>query len=485
MDFKTFDTRDEFNRRPVAEQLIKLLTSDIDISPMVIDGGWGSGKSEFCEKLIGLIQAEHTEYQAIYLDAFRSDYSGEPLLALLAEVVKACTDEDAENQAASERRQLIKKIANVSGFIFKTTAKAFVAHLFKQNTDVLSAGLEEALGKEGAAKAAETVSETAIKLSEQAIDSTIEALLKEQVEAEKNLHALKALLSDLAQETPLIIFIDELDRCRPDYAVDMLETIKHIFDIKNIKVVLVTNTQQLHAAINHRYGSTVDAKKYLDKFIKFSFSLPEKSLLERYESQQTLASVQYFKQLSAQSLILQKTSLNFQKGRMFLFAQGLVHENNLSLREVETFVRYLEIFQIISNNLTIEPMTYRTIGEKYEIFYLLGVFIFSFNPSITKAIKQDLVDAKEIAKLFNLHQLPKFQNKNPYMYQQVWFMKMISIFLIINCQINRESFQFFNSEEEVKWKQEIDEYFGRRPPDAEAAFSAMKEVFSYLQLSKV
>lgn len=69
---KTFATHDEFNRKPIAENIIKLLTSPIDLSPLVIDGGWGTGKTEFCQKLIRLMQEQHRDYRPVYIDAFRS-----------------------------------------------------------------------------------------------------------------------------------------------------------------------------------------------------------------------------------------------------------------------------------------------------------------------------------------------------------------------------------------------------------------------------
>ena len=65
---------------------------------MVIDGGWGTGKTKFCQKLIRLMQQQHPDYQPVYIDAFRSDHSGEPLLALLAEIIKTCTPEDTGEQ---------------------------------------------------------------------------------------------------------------------------------------------------------------------------------------------------------------------------------------------------------------------------------------------------------------------------------------------------------------------------------------------------
>ncbi|WP_244572458.1 P-loop NTPase fold protein, partial [Escherichia coli] len=52
----TFDYRDEFLRKPIAEKLIALLNSDINLSPLVIDGGWGTGKTEFCKKVANLIE---------------------------------------------------------------------------------------------------------------------------------------------------------------------------------------------------------------------------------------------------------------------------------------------------------------------------------------------------------------------------------------------------------------------------------------------
>ena len=83
----TFENRDEFKRAAIADKVIKLLESDIDLSPMIIDGGWGTGKTEFCHKLIHRIKNRET-HQTIYINAFLADHSDEPLLTILAEVLK-------------------------------------------------------------------------------------------------------------------------------------------------------------------------------------------------------------------------------------------------------------------------------------------------------------------------------------------------------------------------------------------------------------
>lgn len=141
---KTFATHDEFNRKPIAENIIKLLTSPIDLSPLVIDGGWGTGKTEFCQKLIRLMQEQHRDYRPVYIDAFRSDHSGEPLLALLAEIIKACTPpEDSDKKRIEKHNDRIRKIAKAAGFLMKTVAKAAVGHVLKQNTDDLAEELQQ------------------------------------------------------------------------------------------------------------------------------------------------------------------------------------------------------------------------------------------------------------------------------------------------------------------------------------------------------
>ena len=380
----TFDTQDEFNRKPIAENIIRLLTSDIDLSPMVIDGGWGTGKTEFCQKLIRLMQQQRRNYQPVYIDAFRSDHSGEPLLALLAEIIKTCTPEDTDGQPSEKRKNITRKIAKAAGFGIKTVAKAAVGHVLKQNTDDLAEEFQQIMNDgQDADSLAETVTDAAATIASHTIDATVEALLKEQIEAEKNLGTLKACLKELAADKPIILFIDELDRCRPDYAVDMLEVIKHVFDVENVKVVLVTNTKQLRAAINHRYGMEVDAQKYLDKFLKYSFALPDK-IVARFEEERALVAVEYFKQLVRSNGIAGELKGLIEQEITMDFIRDMIERNGLSLRETERLVRFLELFHSLSRGgLDSQQMW------EYKMLYIMGVFIFCFHPDLIDDINKN------------------------------------------------------------------------------------------------
>ena len=380
----TFDTQDEFKRKPIAENIIRLLTSPIDLSPMVIDGGWGTGKTEFCQKLIRLMQQQRRNYQPVYIDAFRSDHSGEPLLALLAEIIKTCTPEDTDGQPSEKRKNITRKIAKAAGFGIKTVAKAAVGHVLKQNTDDLAEEFQQIMNDgQDADSLAETVTDAAATIASHTIDATVEALLKEQIEAEKNLGTLKACLKELAADKPIILFIDELDRCRPDYAVDMLEVIKHVFDVENVKVVLVTNTKQLRAAINHRYGMEVDAQKYLDKFLKYSFALPDK-IVARFEEERALVAVEYFKQLVRSNGIAGELKGLIEQEITMDFIRDMIERNGLSLRETERLVRFLELFHSLSRGgLDSQQMW------EYKMLYIMGVFIFCFHPDLIDDINKN------------------------------------------------------------------------------------------------
>ena len=466
----TFDTQDEFKRKPIAENIIRLLTSPIDLSPMVIDGGWGMGKTEFCQKLIRLMQQQHPDYQPVYIDAFRSDHSGEPLLALLAEIIKACTPENVDGRPSEQRTNLTRKIAKVAGFGIKTTFKAAMGHVLKQNTDDLAEELQQIMNDDQEARSiAETVTDTANTIASHTIDATVEALLKEQIEAEKNLETLKACLKELAADKPIILFIDELDRCRPDYAVDMLEVIKHVFDIEKVKVVLVTNTKQLRAAINHRYGAEVDAQKYLDKFLKYSFALPDQ-VVAQTEQDRVLVSIHHFKRLIKGSDI---EGVLFNAHRVVDCISEMIKRNNLSLRETERLVRFLEIYHSLGHGFGFRNKTF------HLYLRVVGVFIFCFYPRLMDDINKNRTDAREFAQLFNLQSWPDMLD-DPYDPKVI--VDVIAVMLILNSKIEDPRFTLLGSNEKYYWQTQIDRYV-----DSETinwGLSVLKNTFQVLSFEQ-
>ena len=82
-------------------------------------------------------------------------------------------------------------------------------------------------------------------------------------------------LAESHGQHPLVVVIDELDRCRPSYAVELLKAAKHLFAVDGVVFVLALNRSELSHSIGALYGGKFDATGYLRRFIDVDFRLPD------------------------------------------------------------------------------------------------------------------------------------------------------------------------------------------------------------------
>jgi len=364
-----FEDRDEFGRKLIAENLIQLLTSEIQISPMVIDGQWGTGKTEFCHKLENLLKETHPEIKTAYIDAFKADHANEPLMTLIAEISNLIED---EKKASDFKKAAIPAIR----YGLKTLGKAGVTWVLKKNADDIADELKDVMQK----------------VAEDSINTVIKQTLKDHSEIKETLSTLQEALEEIAKDVPLILFIDELDRCKPDFAIAMLENIKHVFDVPNVHFVLVSNLKQLKDSIKHCYGIGVNAQKYLDKFIRYSLQLPAD--IPYYNK--TLAAVRHAEGLIEKSALLENDRLS-SENRSFGFIETLIKKNELSLREVESLVRHLEIYQRLTAWKFFEC---RCLGV--DLLRLIGVYIYCFEKDISGNLISGKIDTLAITGTFGI-----------------------------------------------------------------------------------
>ncbi len=395
-----FNDRDEFQRKPIAEKIITLLTSNIDISPLVIDGDWGTGKTEFCYKLINLFEQKES-HQLIYIDAFKADHINEPLLTIIAELIKL--------QPEKKRIELRNKFSAIMRSGLKISGKALTSHILKQDTESITDEYEKAI-QEG---------------TEKALNATVDILLKDHIEAEKNLETLQEIISSLTQKKPLVIFIDELDRCRPNFAIKLLEVIKHTFNINNVQFVLVTNMKQLKASVNHCYGSAINAQNYLDKFLMYQIELPIKT-------QNSLVSVEHFKNLVRKSDKLKNTVLNERNNYRKELVYQCIENSNISLREVETLIRHFIVYEVLnSGNLDIEE--------------LIAICLYVIRPDNASKILKGNSDANDIASFLGLNEFSSSgRHHSPN------FAQLFGVLLASECKFNSQKFSQILREE--PWK---------------------------------
>ena len=251
---------DLFDRKKQADRLTKMLDHLPDGCVFAIDAPWGEGKSWFAQHWSASLGEQG--YRCAYVDAFQHDYLDDPFLMISGAVLGLVK----ENESELRHRMLdaTKKLGRA----------------------VLPAAVKVALGIAGRLALGNVDLADEVKKGLESVEENAAAVLEKQIERrladyeahKQTVEAFKVALSELAAQTqkPVVILIDELDRCRPDFAVMTVERIKHFFEVPKVVFVLFMNKRQLVEAVRGTYGAGLDAETYLGKFVQFTLSLPKR-----------------------------------------------------------------------------------------------------------------------------------------------------------------------------------------------------------------
>ena len=211
---------------------------------IALDGLWGTGKTTFVRMM--LQDMRNKGFKPLYYNAWETDYMTDPLAAILGEMHEVLPNNEKWNDLLSTGGKIALNIGS----------------------GVLKSVLKNKLG-----------------VDTDAIVEEVADTLKEQIDGYTNQKQSfkdfkKALIDYVVDNTsegrPVVFFIDELDRCNPRYAVQVLERVKHLFDIPNMVFVLIINKQQLQHAICGYFGTAnMDAENYLRRFFDIEYQLPD------------------------------------------------------------------------------------------------------------------------------------------------------------------------------------------------------------------
>ncbi|HAS8442505.1 TPA: hypothetical protein I7740_25080, partial [Vibrio vulnificus] len=135
-----------------------------------------------------------------------------------------------------------------------------------------------------------------IEIAEKECGDALKDILKDILEQRQRVEGIKdfqevlvklaeAFVETFKQEQnpkqyPVYVLIDELDRCRPSYAIEIIESVKHFFNTKNFVFVVATDTEQLQHSVKAVYGEGFDAHSYLSRFFHKTVTLPAPSMTE-------------------------------------------------------------------------------------------------------------------------------------------------------------------------------------------------------------
>lgn len=264
--YQTF-VDDKIGRNPKVFKFISLINRIESSCSISLDGSWGSGKTIFVKQVKMVLDALN-QYKAksdftnqqeevvktvftrltdkntsidsikphvcVYYDAWENDSDTDPLISLVHSIVK-----DFSCGYKFEHAPDLEKVAASLAMGFASAITNVDVHQIFEDCHFTN-DLEEF---------------EKTKALDQTISEMLDSLLP-------------------AHGDRLIIFIDELDRCKPTFAVKLLERIKHYFSNEKITFVFSTNVKELSNTIKNLYGSNFNADRYLDKFFDLRLSLP-------------------------------------------------------------------------------------------------------------------------------------------------------------------------------------------------------------------
>ena len=262
--------QDALQRKPIVEFLANLVAKIDGPFVLALDSPWGTGKTTLVRMLKA--QLEQQSFYCIYFNAWKCDYATDPLVALVESIERSIKVESVIPDNFDERFNKVKKITG------KIARRMIVA-----GGKILSLGILDF------DKDIEGI------ISDVAADTTgdiVDLFSKERDHLEQFRQVLTESVEALTatrNRRNIIIFLDELDRCRPIFSIGLLERIKHLFDTPNIIFVLSVDKQQLECTIGAVYGTGTNSREYLRRFIDLEYRIPRpvpksftESLLTKY-----------------------------------------------------------------------------------------------------------------------------------------------------------------------------------------------------------
>ncbi len=344
---------DVLGRREIAERLTKLIQFQREPYVISIDGDWGTGKTFLLKRWQASL--EQQGFNAIYFNAWEDDFCDDPQLAILGQLAEYFREGRLKNFARQAFDVATPLLRQIPIALAQAMLQCYTG--LPTNIDISNMHSKERLD---------------------------EYLTQRRTKDELKRH-LERLAEEVLAETerPLVFIVDELDRCRPTFAIELLERVKHIFGVPNVVFVVGVNRMELCSALKSVYGD-IHADVYVRRFFDSEFILPEadssqfsKHLMGRFKL------TDYFAALSRKA---DGSAYADEFSVLFDYIPVLWTRFELSLRDVDYCVRMISI---VGKSLS---------DQQYMFPWLLGLIIplKLKNPDLYRQFVQGNCHASEI-----------------------------------------------------------------------------------------
>ena len=267
---------DLWDRRRLGEQLTNYVDRLQCGAVLALNAPWGEGKTWFVRHWQKHLENEG--HNVIYLDAFANDYLDDPFLVVTSEITNILSKD-------KKTKGKVKKLIDLSASVGSALLPSLPKVALTLGLHLIGAGFFNGVLQQGYENAKDEID----KLSDEASDRIKESIQEKIACHEAEKKTLSEFKKHLAEtvvrlDKPLVFIIDELDRCRPDFAIRLIERIKHFFDIPKIVFILVMNKPQLIQSVHSLYGYSVETNgDYFEKFIDFTIKFPQLGKTNNYE----------------------------------------------------------------------------------------------------------------------------------------------------------------------------------------------------------
>lgn len=405
----TFE-EDIYNRRVIAENLTKIIESQNESMVISLDSEWGTGKTTFVTMWKDMLDSDekyNSRFETLYFNAWENDYIRDPLLAIFSEMEKQIHEEDSKVKKGIDKLKI--KAKPFGKAVVSTGVKLATAGILNLDGVTLGDYNEAEL-----IKLSEKVGELSIK--EISADKTIRLRFKEE---------MTRYQQDINKK--IIFFIDELDRCRPTFTLELLEVIKHLFNIENFIFVLAIDKEQLSHSVSTIYGQNMDTVGYLRRFFDLDYKLP-KINLKTY--------------IKNKSDIILKDKYNTDLFKMFI--KEMFINEKFSLRDIDKAYYYISLLIPLIKEFN-EEGNYKSVYIA-TISYLYSILITAKikNPILYKQVIDRDYLVEDVINKFNVPNLDHYKDNHIGRWHQEPLQEVIKpilrLFLTLNLRFYREDY---------------------------------------------
>lgn len=263
---------------------------------LALDAQYGEGKSWFLSRFRKQLEINHP---VAFVDAWVDDANNEPLVSIMAALNEALQPFLTRKSVKENFGAMARAALPIMGKgVVAAGGKFFTKYMGDEFGSEAREMLEAAKGATAKSEEGDSPLEAGLEQLTEGVSDVVDqagkALLDQYRSRQKSREVFKQNLKQLAasinsidndpRQSPIFVVVDELDRCRPSYAISLLEEIKHLFDVPGVVFVIALHGQQLTKSIEAVYGAQFDATAYLRRFFSRHYELRRPKLTELVEA---------------------------------------------------------------------------------------------------------------------------------------------------------------------------------------------------------